>query len=100
MNSTPEIPPVCSWDEFERLVQQARHETPPVVDVAAPVLARIAQSPQPRWLPQERVIVASAGVSAVVAASLLFVVWTASQRLADPVSGWFQPFEVTQLERS
>jgi|GEM_PF-6141231 len=99
MTTTSNPRPIPSLQEFERLVAQARQEPVPVVNVATPVLARIARTSRPEWLPQERVIVMSAGLSAVLAASLLFVVWTASQNLADPTSGWFQPFEVTLLER-
>lgn len=91
--------PVASMQEFERLVALARQEPVPVVDVTHPVLARIARVPLSTWLPQERVIVVGAGMSALLAASLLFVVWSTSQNLVDPSSGWFQPFEVTLLER-
>ncbi|MBI1349273.1 hypothetical protein GC163_23635 [bacterium] len=99
MTTSSNHQPVSTWDGFKQLMHQARSESAPLVDVTAPVLARISQTPQVSWQPVERVILASAGVSAVLAASLLFVVWTTSQNLVDPASGWFQPFEVTLLER-
>ncbi len=86
------------WKRFEALLRVARTEPVPTVNVVAPVLQQIAAAGAPSLVPQQRVLMWGAGVSALVAASLVFAVWTATQTMTDPAAGSFQPFEVALLE--
>lgn len=86
------------WRRFEALVRVARTESTPTVNVVAPVLQQIAATAAPSLVPQQRVLMWGAGVSALIAASLVIAVWTAAQTMTDPAAGSFHPFEVALLE--
>ncbi|OYW24740.1 MAG: hypothetical protein B7Z55_01320 [Planctomycetales bacterium 12-60-4] len=95
----PTDSPSTEWERFEALVRAARNEPAPIVNVVMPVLRQISTTPPPSLLPRQSVVLWGAGVSALVAASLLVAAWTATQTMTDPAAGWFQPFKVALLER-
>ncbi len=84
---------------FTELLQAARREQAPAVNVVIPVLQRIAVSQPVSIIPQERYVLWAAGASSLVAASLLVAVWTLSASLSDPAGGAFRPIEVAFAER-
>lgn len=91
--------PDSSWERFEMQVRAARRDVPPPVDVVERVMTEIARKRPALLAPQERWLLCAAAASAVIAASLMVIVWNSETSLSNPSSVMFQPFVVTLLER-
>ncbi len=87
------------WGRFMDLVKLARTEPVPAVDVVAPVLQQISVASTPAFADRERTVIWAAGLSTLIAASLLLAVWTATSTLSDPSLAWFPHVDIALLER-
>ncbi len=82
---------------FQALVERARHETPPPLDVVAQLAGRIAPMPSsPARI--ERSLWNMAGLSVAAAAAVLFLAFQQGVLLEDPLADWLRPFVVVMMQ--
>ena len=86
------------WAKFMAQVQLAQQEPVPAVNVVPQVLQQLARQPQASLLPREGTLLWAAGISSLIAASLLITVWTAVSRHSDPSQALFPHLQVALLE--
>lgn len=88
----------AAWSQFLAQVQLAQQEPVPAVNVVPQVLQQLARQPQTSLLPREGTLLWVAGISSLIAASLLVMVWTAVSANSDPSLALLPHLQVALLE--